>query len=128
MSLYDKIDETLNEQMLMEMAQVGTTIDSYNVYVYSIDNGVKPHFHYASKDKNFHTCIEIQEARYFLHGNKRDILNNKQLKNLIDFLEGPSKLKRYDTNWELIKDLWNLGDRQQYVSDDQQMPDYENLK
>ena len=128
MSLYDKLDEVLDEQVLMEMAQVGVTRDSYAIYVYSINNGAKPHFHYTNKDKNFHTCIEIEDAKYFLHGNKKDILNNRQLKNLVDFLEGPSKLEKYNTNWELIKDLWNLGDRQQYVNNDCKMPDYRNLK
>lgn len=71
MSLYDKVDETSNEQMLMKMTQVGVTKDSYNMYVYSIDNGANPHFHYANKDKDLHTCIEIQDAKYFLHENKK---------------------------------------------------------
>lgn len=34
MSLYDKVDETSNEQMLMEMTQVDVTKNSYNIYMY----------------------------------------------------------------------------------------------
>ena len=117
------------QQELLEMARVGFTDDDYEVYVNTDDPGKIPHFHYRKKNdwNKFHTCIKIEKPEYFIHGNKDGILNNKQKKALINFLKSKPNNKRYNTNWEVLVDLWNFNNSDVEVDEDLEMPDYKNL-
>lgn len=135
MSLYDKIDKALEEQNLLEMAKVGITDDSYEVYIYSHDPGNIPHFHYVDsaslgkdRKKGFHTCIRIDSAEYFHHGDKTDMLSKKQKKELVKFLQAPSRNKRYRDHWEQVLSLWNDNSSTIEIDENLPMPDYNNLK
>lgn len=116
---------------LLEMARVGYTSDNYEVYVNTDDGGNIPHFHYRKGNPNnyeFHTCIKLKSPEYFHHTGKEDVLNNKQLKELIKFLQSSSKNKRYSSNWEQILSLWNDNNSSETVNEEQEMPDYTKLK
>lgn len=78
----------------------------------------------------FYTCIRIDEASYFHHGCKEDMLNSKQRKQLVSFLMSPHKYKRFSgTNWEYLVFLWNNENNSQAnVEEDQPMPNYLNLR
>ena len=125
-----------NLELLDEMAyKVGITDDSYLIYVNSDDSGYVPHFHYVDetsrgkdKKKGFHTCIRIDVPEYFKHGNKQDILNSNQLKELIEFLKQPFKRPQFNgTNWEFIRMSWNDNNSKQNVDEELKMPDYSKL-
>lgn len=128
-SIYDY--EKLRESMLLEMARVGFTDDEYEVYIHTEDTGNIPHFHIwdaETRGQKFHTCIKIESPEYFHHTGKEDYLNSSMRKELIKFLKSkPTKLKRYDTNWEVVVDMWNANNSKASVPDDPPMPDYTKL-
>ena len=124
MILYEEKRKILNE-----MARVGFTSDSYEIYVRTNDSGNIPHFHYwdtLTKGDVFHTCIRIDSPEYFHHTGKEDELNSKQKKSLIQFL-----LKQHSTlgisNWKYLIALWNDNNSDVYVDIDSEMPDYSTL-
>lgn len=112
-----------------EMARVGITEDNYEIYINTNDAGKIPHFHYRKENdwKAFHTCIQIEKAEYFHHGTKQDVLNSKQKKELVKFLNTKPKSKRYANNWELLVEMWNLNNSDVELNEDIEMPDYRNL-
>lgn len=132
MSFYDRIDKALDESiMLEEMARIGYTDDSYEVYVNTDDPGNIAHFHYRKGKQNdytFHTCIKIESAEYFHHTGKEDILNKQQRKQLVQFLKEKPKKANYKTNWEFLISMWNVNNSDVEIEADLEMPDYENLK
>ena len=123
--------EKLRESMLLEMARVGFIDDEYEVYIHTDDLGNIPHFHIwdaETRGQKFHTCIRIESPEYFHHTGKEDYLNSSMRKELIKFLKSkPTKLKRYDTNWEVVVDMWNANNSKANVPDDLPMPDYTKL-
>ena len=114
---------------LTEMAQVGKTTDNYEIFVNTRDGGNIPHFHYRDEKEwdKFHTCICIQEPKYFHHTGKEDILNTKQKKELIKFLAQPCKHLRGYTNFEAIIAMWNMNNSNMIIDEDTPMPDYTKL-
>ena len=128
-SIYDY--EKLRESMLLEMARVGFIDDEYEVYIRTDDPGNVPHFHIwdaKTRGQKFHTCIRIESPEYFHHTGKEDYLNSSMRKELIKFLKSkPTKLKRYNTNWEVVVDMWNANNSKANVPDDIPMPDYMKL-
>lgn len=118
----------LFEQELYEMARVGFTSDSYEVYVNTNDAGNIPHFHYRQKDdwNKFHTCIQITSPKYFHHTGKEDVLNIKQKKNLIEFLNSPYKNYGITVFRHLI-DMWNDNNSSVQVDENITIPDYMSL-
>ena len=56
----------LNEQMLLEMAEIGR-FDGYKIMIYG-NEGPIPHFHVEHKEKNLSVCVRIDKAEYFSHG------------------------------------------------------------
>lgn len=128
-SIYDY--EKLRESMLLEMARVGFIDDEYEVYIHTDDPGNVPHFHIwdaETRGQKFHTCICIESPEYFHHTGKEDYLNSSMRKELIKFLKSkPTKLKRYNTNWEVVVDMWNANNSKANVPDDLPMPDYTKL-
>lgn len=127
-NLYKEVNNNLQEP-LYEMARIGFTNDSYEVYVNTDDPGDIPHFHYRKKTTwEGHTCIRLDKPEYFKHGNKQATLNAKQKKELIEFLNSkPIKTNRYDTNWEYLLDTWNINNSNVEISTDTKMPDYTKL-
>ena len=123
--------EKLRESMLLEMARVGFIADEYEVYIHTDDPGNIPHFHIwdaETRGQKFHTCIRIESPEYFHHTGKEDYLNSNMRKELIKFLKSkPTKLKRYNTNWEVVVDMWNANNSKANVPDDLPMPDYTKL-
>lgn len=128
-SIYDY--EKLRESILLEMARVGFIDDEYEVYIHTDDPGNAPHFHILdaeTRGQKFHTCIKIESPEYFHHTGKEDYLNSNMRKELIKFLKSkPTKLKRYNTNWEVVVDMWNANNSKANVPDDLPMPDYTKL-
>lgn len=120
-----------HEILLAEMARVGDLTNKLEVYVRSHEGGNKPHFHIwdkATQGDDFHTCIEILHPKYFHHTGKEDTLNSQMKKELLKFLNAkPKKLRRYDTNWEVLIDMWNNGDSNMEVPEDTSIPDYMEL-
>lgn len=118
---------------IMGMARIGHVDDKYEVYVNTDDGGSIPHFHFRdAKDWNkFHTCIYIEEPKYFHHTGKEDVLNSSLKKKLQEFMEQPVKLKRYknvySNNWELVCDMWDMNNSNVSISEDVLQPDYRNL-
>lgn len=131
---HDKMNlfETLqNNKHLLEMATVGKTSDNYDIVIYTNDPGKIPHFHYfddETRGNKFHTCIKLESAEYFHHGDKDDILNLKQRKELFTFLNSPHKRYKNETNWQHLVYLWNDENNSDVEIDENiQMPDYRNL-
>lgn len=120
----------LRENMLMEMARVGFMNGKYEVYIHTDDPGNIPHFHIWDKEtrgQNFHTCVKIIAPEYFHHTGKENILNNKMKKELIEFLQLPSRNKRYSTNWEYLVSMWNDNNSNINIPEDTSMPNYMKL-
>ena len=131
MNLYENLqiynDGTFKDYT--EMARIGFTNDNYEIYINTDDPGKTAHFHYRkAKDwKAFHTCIQIEKAKYFHHGNKQDVLNSKQKKELVNFLQAESKNKRFKTNWEYLVSMWNDNNSDVIIDENIEMPDYNLL-
>ena len=127
--MYKEIKNNLTEQGLFEMARIGFTNDSYEVYVNTDDPGNIPHFHYRKKGSwEGHTCICLTKPEYFHHGDKQASLNKKQIKELINFLNSkPIRTSRYNSNWEYLLDAWNMNNSNINIPEDYPMPDYSKL-
>jgi len=116
-----------NGQILLEMAKIGE-FDNFSIYVYGSE-GPKPHFHLIKgnpKSPNFETCIEISSSIYFYHNNKEGILNSKQKKKLVDFLNKKHRLLN-STNWEVLVIQWCLNNPEYEINPQIKMPDYLKL-
>ena len=74
------------------------------IEVYSKEGDYIPHFHFYTKDKKIDGCMQIFNPDYFIHGNHKSMLTNRQLKQLINFLND----ERYESvnNWRLIVFAW----------------------
>ena len=126
--LKEHLDFELNEKFLFEMAQIGDLDNKLIIYVRSNEGGNIPHFHIVDKQtlgSKFHTCVKIENATYFHHTGKEDVLNSKQRKRLVEFLS-----KDFDedtTNWEYLIMTWNANNSSTKLSKRMQMPDYTNL-
>lgn len=127
-SIYDY--EKLRESMFLEMARVGFIDDEYEVYIHTDDPGNIPHFHIwdaETRGQKFHTCIRIESHEYFHHTGEEDYLNSSMRKELVRFLKGKSKNKRFSSNWEYLVSMWNNNNQLINVPDDLPMPDYTKL-
>lgn len=128
--------KTLNEKtptkewdnMLLEMAQIGT-FNKYTIIVWTNDSGNIPHFHIvdsSTRGEEFHTCIKIEKPEYFHHTGKEDVLNSKERKQLLDFLNYSNELGV--SNWRYLLLSWNTNNSTKKVNMNIQMPDYTNIK
>ena len=114
---------------ILGMARVGYSGD-LEVYVNTNDSSKIPHFHIRNPNnwQAFHSCILIESAQYFNHGNKVSVLNAQQRKELQHFMESPVALKKYVSlnlnNWQLICLLWDLNNSDVEIAEDITMPDY----
>lgn len=113
------------------MARVGFIDNKYEVYIHTDAPGNIPHFHIwdaETRGQKFHTCIRIDSPQYFHHTEKEDVLNSSLKKELMRFLKSkPNKLKRYNSNWEVIIDMWNANNSGVEVPEDSPIPDYIKL-
>ena len=113
--------------MLYEMATIGNMDNTLCVIIRMNDAGNIPHFHVMDRTtlgRKFHTCIKIEAPEYFHHTGKEDVLNSKQRKSLVDFLQSSH---RKGTKWEMLVDLWNINNSTMIVDDNIDMPDYTKL-
>lgn len=131
----DIVNETANLIKLEEMAvRVGVIEQgNYLIYVNTDDKGNIPHFHCVdnnTRGSEFHTCIRIDKAEYFLHEGKMDIITKgKERKALNDFLKSPfAKSKFQGTNWEYIVMIWNMNNSEVEVDEELDQPNYTNIK
>ena len=120
-----------NKQLVEEMARLGY-IDGkrFEIIVFTDDAGNKPHFHIrdaATRGQNFHTCVEIRNARYFHHFGKEDVLNGKMKKILTDFFNAQNEDFEGMTNWQVLLRMWNSNNSTMKVVPNQEMPDYRTL-
>lgn len=120
-----------------EMARIGflekTTPCKYEIYVMTDDPGKIPHFHIRDykkggrSGKEFHTCIDLTQPKYFHHPGKQDELNRKQLRELVDFLT--SKYKgREETNWQHVIDAWNDNNSDVELDIHSKIPNYVDIE
>lgn len=113
------------------MVRIGLFIDKkYEVYIHTNDYCIIPHFHIWDrkiKGQDFRTCIKIITPEYFHHTGKENILDNKMKKELIEFLQLPSKNKRYSTNWEYLVSMWNDNNSNINIPENISMPNYMKL-
>jgi hypothetical protein len=119
------------EQLITEMARVGYLKD-YEIIVWTNDGGNIPHFHIIDREtrgEKFHTCIQYKVPEYFHHTGKEDILNNREIKELINFFNKQCDSKKFNvTNWELAVFLWNKNNSTQNLDEENTpMPDYLHL-
>lgn len=96
-----------------------------------------PHFHLDNGEigkKQKKTAIRIDMPYYFLHGDKTYILNSKERKNLIAWLNAKPIYKKGNegengefpkSNWENLRNMWNRYYPQAKVTCSQ--IDYSNL-
>lgn len=123
----------INEEYLIEMARVGfIDKNKLEIYVRTNDAGKIPHFHIwdtSTRGDKLHSCIKIEVPEYFPHEGKEDVLNAKQIKDLLKFLKTPPlKTTRYDNNWQVLLDMWNLNNSDINVDTNLEIPDYNLLK
>lgn len=115
------------------MSRVGYS-SGLEIYVNTDDGGNIPHFHMRDKRDwaKFHTCICIEQPSYFLHDGKEDVLNSKQRKELVRFMQSKPSIAKYatkfDNNWELVCFLWDINNSNVNIADNAVMPDYSKLK
>lgn len=92
------------------------------------DGGNIPHFHVLdanSLGREFETCIRFDSNRYFHHHGKEGVLNSKQRRKLVDFLN--QELMGGWTNWSYMVDSWNRNNSSQELPKDLEMPDYTTI-
>ena len=118
----------LNEQLLLEMAEIGR-IDGYKIMVYGCEGPI-PHFHVEHKEKEISSCVRIDKAEYFSHGVYKDKLGKDIKKRLIEFMNAPHKFfgKSGFTNWQIICVYWNDSNVDYTIDlETLKMPDYSKL-
>lgn len=116
-------------QRLREMAMVGK-FDDFTITVFGGERNIS-HFHICRgkpESPTWETCVRLDQAQYFHHGSKREVLNSREKDDLVAFLEKPFPRPRFaGTNWEFIVFLWNVNNPQFAIGDDAPMPDYTQL-
>ena len=104
---------------LNEMARVGFIDGQLEVYVWTDDAGYIPHVHVRdtnSKGKDFETCIKLETNEYFLHGQYTDKMNSAQRNAFYDFMKEPCRNLKYQNNYELALEMWNLNNSNTIVT------------
>jgi hypothetical protein len=121
----------LTSQNKLEYARVGF-LKNLEVYVMTDDPGYIPHFHIrdaATKGKEFDTCVEICTNKYFCHGQHTSKLNAQGRKALAEFMEGKCSNNKYENNYELTVDMWNLNNSSVTIEyqKGQEIPNYRQI-
>lgn len=129
MNLSEQIMNNLNsKKRLYEHATIGTTEDTYNVYIRISDFIERPHFIYSSMNENtFYTCICIDKAEYLYEDSSVQALNFKQRENLVKFLQEQDETEPKKTRWQILLIEWNRNNPKHKVETTLKMPNYMNL-
>ena len=131
-----KVIGNIRSARLDEIARVGFINGALEVYVWTDDAGKIPHVHVRDTNSNgdeFETCVKLQENDYFLHGHYTDTMNSKQRKEFDAFMRAKPSTPKYDTNYELAVEMWNLNNSDVMVTPpiDSEgniiIPDYRNM-
>ena len=131
-----KVLDSLESAMLDEMARVGFINGQYEVYVWTDDAGYIPHVHVRdanTKGKEFETCVMLEDNQYFLHGSYTDTMNSAMRKAFYNFMKSPCKNLKYQNNYELAVEMWNLNNSNKDVTPQYDeyghiiVPDYRNM-
>lgn len=131
----ERTDEDVYQ--LNEMAQIGL-FDQYLLYVYGEAKhssaygreGPVAHFHLLKGNPDsprWETCIKLSSAEYFHHDGKEGILNSKQKKQLIEFLNTANEDLPQITNWQSVVVAWNQNNPRWRIDRDTPLPDYSLL-
>lgn len=99
------------------MARIGR-MDNFDIVVFTDDTGAVPHVHIidsATRGQEFDTCIQLGANKYFLHGNRRDILTDKQCKAFNIFMNAAHSNTHYRNNYEYALNMWNDNNTGSYI-------------
>ena len=100
-----------------------------NIIVRTREGENYPHCHVIETSENngkqFHSCVCLEQAKYFIHKGKEDTFNSKQRKEFDKIMR--SRLKRGDksTVWNILVQTWNKYNRKKVEVSE--IPDYTNL-
>lgn len=102
---------------------------SYEVWVYTNDEGELPHLHVVGKQKLLDCCVRLDIAEYFIHGNHCDMFNKQQRDAFVKFIRSsPTSVRvKAETRWDLAVFFWNENTSRTSIPDDVVMPDYSQL-
>lgn len=104
-------------------------VNGLYLIIYTNDSSNIPHFHiYNNQEPNkttLNVCLKIETPEYFKHGHHIDILNRKQIKQIVTFLN--SKRSNNLTYWHHLIMLWNDNNSKYSIPEDMKMPDYMSL-
>ena len=117
-------------------ARVGYFGARYEVYVVTDDSGKIPHVHIRrtmEKEKVSEVCVRLDSPGYFHHGQSTAVLNAPESEAFTAFMNAKPEIGKYDTNYELAVDMWNLNNADSAFSPRLQngnavIPDYTLLK
>ena len=102
---------------------------SVSIYIYSNEGKNFPHCHIIeiseNNKKQFHCCVCLHEAKYFIHKGKEDTFNSKQRKVFNKLMKSKVKGTKNKTVWEYLVDVWNKNN--DYKLKIETMPNYRNL-
>ena len=123
------IEEEDFDTVLSEMSRIGF-IGNYEIFIRTDDPGKYPHFHIWDREtrgQKFHTCVRLDDAKYFHHTGKEGVLNSKERKSLVAFLKLKHKYLEI-SNWMYLINEWNNNNSDVELDMNLLMPDYLNLK
>lgn len=106
-------------KILKEERNIKSGFLDFEVQIGEFEGDNIPHFHLDNKEqgnKQKKTAIRLDMPYYFLHGDKKYILNSKERKELVRWLnEKPANgllLDKNDnypkTNWQALVNIWNV--------------------
>lgn len=102
------------------------------VCVHSIEGDNIPHFHLERDKKLSDICIRLDTNEFFTHGEKEDMLNNSDCRELNRWLMlentkyRSSITSKFFTNWQVLATFWNA--RGRGIIDLLDQPDYETIR
>jgi hypothetical protein len=115
-----KLEEVYNLAKTLAEERGGGENDGFKVQLGENEGENIPHFHLFNNEigkKKKKTAIRLDMPYYFLHGDKTYILNSKERKNLIAWLDAKpdsSKINKNNetgefpkNNWENLRNMWN---------------------
>jgi hypothetical protein len=114
-----KLEEAYNLAKSINEERKGGENTDFKVQLGENEGENIPHFHLDNGEigkKQKKTAIRIDMPYYFLHGDKTYILNSKERKNLIAWLNAKPIYKKGNegengelpkNNWENLRNMWN---------------------
>lgn len=119
------VDNIINEE-----ADIGTYISDGGLWeVECFNRGERdiPHIHLKTP-KGKYSAPRLDKAEYFIHDNKRYIMNSKEKKDFGNFMSSKNRLDNTITNWQACVKRWNLTQPlNKRILNNISMPDYRLL-